>query len=240
MTGVNGEQPMWGLREPVCTATHVMALIWAVYAVGILWRTCRGDPTKRRAIAFYGASMILLFAASSLYHAVIAPAEVIALLRRIDMSMVYVYIVGTCVPVLAILPAGRFRSRVTAAMCSLAAAGIAVRWLVPGNGLEINVALYLLLGWLCLGPLFAVARQVGSRGISLALGGGLLYTFGAVCDVLRWPVLVPGYLESHQLMHMLGFVGSMMHFAFVAQYIVPLRPGPGSEADSPDLAPDTI
>ena len=182
----NGETPIYGLREPICTLTHFAALLWAIYAALILWRMCRGEPLKQRCVGCFGLSMVLLFAASSLYHAVIAPPHVIAVLRRIDMSMVYILIAGTFTPVMSILPAGRQRTAMAVVLWGLAGLGIAVRWFLPGDGFELNVALYLLMGWLGLWPL-AVVSRLSARAVSLAVVGGLFYTAGAVCDVVRWP-----------------------------------------------------
>ena len=57
-----------GLRDPVCSTSHLMAAAWAAYATLVLLRLTPREPARRLAVATFGASTVLLFLASGVFH----------------------------------------------------------------------------------------------------------------------------------------------------------------------------
>lgn len=211
-------------RNPVSAGTHWLWCVLGVYVTGLLWRLCRGDRRRQLSTGAFGLSMVLLYGASGAYHSV--PAEtprLMAFLRLLDHSAIYVLIAGSSTPVFAVLLRGRLRVTLLAMMWGIAAAGIAAKWLLPWPPYELTVTLYVVMGWIGLLPVWQIIRAVGVPGMLWALLGGLFYTFGAVCDAACWPVLLPGVIGAHEVLHLADMGGTLAHLFFIVRYIVPFH-----------------
>jgi hemolysin III len=211
------------LRNPVSAGTHLLWCLWSCYAAALLWRLARGDLLRRCSVACFGLSMVLLYGASGIYHAVPAGHPSLETLRRLDHSAIYLLIAGTYTPIFAVLLRGRLRLALLSLLWALAAAGIACKWLLPWPPHGLTVALYLAVGWVGLLPVYQMTRAVGLRAMAWGLLGGLLYTLGAVCEATRWPVLIPGVLAGHEVLHLCDMGGTLTHVFFVIRYVLPFR-----------------
>ena len=209
------------LRDPVSASTHLAMCVWAVFATLVLWRLCRHDGLKRWTVGCFGLTMILLYGASGTYHALTLPPEELWYFRMLDHSAIYVLIAGTYTPIFAVLLHGWWRASLLTLMWVVAAVGIACKWLLPDLPYPVTVSLYLGMGWLGALPTLELFRAVGLRGLAWGLGGGLLYSAGAVCDIVNWPVLYAGVFGSHEMVHLFDMAGTAAHFIFVVRYVVP-------------------
>src|SRR5262249_52338932 len=156
-----------------------------------LWRLARGDRLRQWSVGCFGLSMVLLYGASGLYHAVIADEPVLRYFRLADHSAIYVLIAGTATPVFAVLLKGRQRLWLLGLVWGLAVLGIACKWLLAAPPYSVPVGLYVAVGWIGLVPVYQLIQAIGLRGTAWGLIGGLLYTAGGVCDAVGWPVLLP-------------------------------------------------
>jgi hemolysin III len=211
-------------RDPVSAASHLLACVFAAYATLILGRLARGERPKRLSLACFGLSMTLLYGASGVYHALPDSAARLVF-RRLDHSAIYGLIAGTYTPVFVVLLRGRLRALMLALIWAVAAAGIALKWLLPLAPSPVTVGLYLAMGWVGILPLRALVRAVGVRAMAWGAFGGILYTAGALCELLKWPVLVPGVVGPHEMMHFFDVGGTMVHFGFMLRYVLPYVPG---------------
>lgn len=215
--------PAIPLRDPVSALTHLAACVFAAYAAILLCRLAHGDRAKQVSMTCFGVSMVVLYAASSLYHAVPLPYDsaAVAVFRRLDHSAIYLLIAGTYTPVFAVLLSGRPRAVLLGAVWLMAAAGITAKWLLPAPPEWLEVGLYLAMGWLAVVPAPALFRAVGMRGMTWAVAGGLCYTAGAACELAKWPVLVPGLIGWHEVFHVFDIAGTALHAVFMARCVVP-------------------
>jgi hemolysin III len=232
------------LRHPVSAATHLFWCLWSAYAAALLWRLARGDRLRQWSVGCFGASMVLLYAASGAYHAAPASApRLVDTLRRLDHSAIYLLIAGTYTPIFGVLLTGRLRAFLLALMWALAAAGIACKWVLPFHPHSLTIALYLGMGWIGLVPVRQITRAVGPCGAAWGYLGGLLYTAGAACEAAGWPVLWAGVVGPHEVLHLFDMAGTLTHVFFVARYVLPFRRGlpPAAHALFPGdaLAPAT-
>jgi hemolysin III len=215
-----------GLRDPVSSATHLLAAAWAAYATLVLIRLAPPGRGRRASAAVYGASMVLLYLASGVFHAVpftLADSPTgFRLFQRADRSAIFLLIAGTNTPVIDALLTGRWRKWCLWGMWGIAAAGVASLWLLPQAPYALTVALYVTMGWLGGVPVVHYYRAVGWRAMNWVLLGGLLYTAGAACDLFQWPVLAvePVRVGPHEVFHVAVVAASAAFFVFVARHVL--------------------
>src|SRR5258708_1272171 len=97
------------LRDPVSSSTHLFTCLCAIFATLLLWRLTRGDRWRRLSVTVYGLSMVVLYAASGLFHGLQLPREELRFYQKLDQSAIYGLIAGTCTPVMAMLLTGKLR-----------------------------------------------------------------------------------------------------------------------------------
>jgi hemolysin III len=213
-------------RDPVSAGTHLLWCVLGAYITAMLWRLSRGDWLRQWSTGTFGLSMVLLYGASGVYHAVQGPASLLPYLQKLDHSAIYVLIAGTYTPIVAVLLRGRLRVFLLALVWGMAGAGILAKWLLPFPPYWVTVSLYIGMGWTGLLPIAQLIRAVGVQGMFWGLLGGLLYTFGGVCDAVRWPVLLPGIIGHHEIVHLADMGGTLIHVFFVVRYVLPFQPPP--------------
>jgi hemolysin III len=218
------------LRDPVSSTTHLLAAGWAAYATLVLIRLAPPGQGRRAAAAVFGLSMVLLYLASGVFHAVpytraTHPVEY-HLFQTADQSAIVILIAGTNTPVIVTLLSGRWRRWWLLGMWGLAAAGVACLWFLPQAPYWTMVALYVAMGWLGGVPVVRYYRAVGWRGMNWAVAGGLLYTAGAVCDLFKWPIVADGPVRvgPHEVFHLAVVAASAAFFVFVVRHVLPYTP----------------
>src|SRR5262245_57346304 len=223
--GIHRTEPFLDfLRDPVSSASHFLAAVLAFVATLFLVRFAGRDHTRRLSVLVFGTCMTFLYASSGLYHALRLPPDELRVYQRLDMSAIYLMIAGSCTPMMAILLRGRFRAVLLAGQWAFAAIGIAALWLLPKPDHAVLVGTYLGLGWLGTVGIWHYWRATGWRGISWAMAGAGFYTLGAAIELTRWPILIPGVVRSHELLHFCDIVGTACHVVFIFRYVLPYQP----------------
>ncbi|HEY7427882.1 MAG TPA: hemolysin III family protein [Gemmataceae bacterium] len=211
-------------RNPVSAGTHLLWCVLGVYITALLWRLSRGDRVRQLSTGAFGLSMVLLYGASGAYHAVPREAPLLMkYLQRLDHSAIYVLIAGTYTPVFAVLLGGRLRVGLLSLVWGLAGVGIAAKWLLPWPPYWLTVTLYIAIGWVGMVPIWPLIRAVGVQAMLWGLLGGVLYTFGGVCDAAKWPILLPGIIGYHEVLHLSDMGGTLIHVFFVIRYVLPFQ-----------------
>ncbi len=230
--------PFLGLRDPISAATHLFACLFAIFAAGLLWRLCRGERRKQLKMACFGLSMVALYGASGIYHALSLPAEQLQVFQRLDHSAIYLLIAGTYTPTFGVLLGGLWRRRFfVASVWALALAGITCQWAIPDAPYWVEIMLYFILGWVALVPIVELFRAVGFRGMQWAFYGGVFYTLGGVSDLIEWPVVYPRIFGPHELFHIFVMAGTFCHIVFMVCHVAPFtypmanKTGPRSSGD---------
>jgi hemolysin III len=211
---------LFDLRDPVSSSTHIFTCLWAIFATLLLWRLTRGDRWRRLSVTVYGLSMVVLYAASGLFHGLQLPREQLRFYQKLDQSAIYGLIAGTCTPVMAMLLTGRLRTSLLAGIWMMAFTGIACMWLLPKAPHSAMVGIYLGMGWMGLMAVWQYYKAVGWRAISWAMAGAGFYTFGAICELTKWPVIWRGAIESHEVLHVSDSIGTFCHFVFIVRYVM--------------------
>ena len=208
------------LRDPVSSLSHLFTAIWALFATALM---CRLAPRPSRTVALvYGTSMVLLYTASGLFHGLYyESAAQHRLFQKLDQSAIYLLIAGTNTPIMAILLPRRWRRWFLSGIWLLACLGIASLWILPKPPHILVVGVYLAMGWIGVVPIRWYYRALGPQAMNWAWLGAACYTFGAVCELSRWPVLSPDWIGPHEVLHFCDSAGSLAFFVFIARHVLP-------------------
>ncbi len=93
----------------------------------------------------------------------------------------------------------------------------------------VGTCVYLMMGWGVVICYARIARVVSHRKLWTLVLGGVLYSLGAVLNLLHWPTLWPEVFDTHALFHLFVIGGSLAHYWFILKVVVPYKPGPGDD-----------
>ena len=210
-----------GLREPVSGLMHLGGAAAAAAGLVVLLVLGRDNPWKELALAVYGVSLVLMFAASAAYHLIQTSPQIGRFLRTLDHSAIYLLIAGTYTPVCLHFFSGFWRWGLLAIIWSMALIGIAVKLFILGAPRWITAGIYLLMGWLALLAVKPMFLAMPTSALVWLLLGGLFFTVGAVVYMTRRPDFYPGVFGFHELWHIFVILGCLSHFIMIAAYVAP-------------------
>jgi len=171
------------------------------------------------AFGIYGATLILLYAASTLYHMLPLSERPLRALRTLDHIAIYFLIAGTYTPIALITLNSRLGWALLAIVWLIATAGIPFKLFCLDAPVWVSTGTYLAMGYLALVALVPLSRAVSTGGIVWLVAGGFAYTIGAVIYTRQYPDPFPGLFGHHEIWHMLVLVGSACHFAFMVYHV---------------------
>jgi hemolysin III len=172
-------------------------------------------------LAVYGASTILLYAASATYHLGAWHGARRAVLRSLDHASIYVLIAGTFTPFCVTLLSGSERVMVLALIWAMAVVGVGASILTPSLPRGFSVGLYLGMGWMGLIPAPTLIGLLPMSALALLVGGGLLYSVGAVVYARRWPDPFPRTFGFHEIFHLLVIAGNAAFLTVIWIWVAP-------------------
>jgi hemolysin III len=138
-----------------------------------------------------------------------------------DHISIYVLIAGTYTPIAWTLLRGSWRLGVLGLVWFWAVLGISVHATWETLPLWLSTGYYLAMGWGAVFCYFEVARGLSHRILSPIVAGGVLYSLGAVFNLLHRPVLWPGVIQAHELFHLFVVAASLLHFSFILTVVAP-------------------
>ncbi len=214
---VEGEESEYTVCEDVVNSiTHGVAAALSIAGLSVLvvLAAIKGDPWRIVAFSIYGGSLVLLYMASTLYHAIRSP-RVRRYLRRADHMAIYVLIAGTYTPFALVSMRGGWGWFLLIAIWTLAVAGILLKMFNMDRWEVVSLVLYVGMGWLALIAVKPVITMVPLPALVWMLVGGLFYTFGIV--FYAWHRLP----FNHAIWHMFVVAGSVAHFFAVLFFVLP-------------------
>ena len=206
------------IREPVNGASHLVGLLLAGAGTLLLLRLATG-PEKLAAFSIYGATLILLYTASSLYHTLPLSERPLRLLRTLDHIAIYFLIAGTYTPIALITLNGPLGWALLGSVWLIAIAGIPFKLFFLDAPVWLSTSTYLAMGYLSLVAVMPLARAVSLSGLMWLVAGGVAYTVGAIIYSRRRPDPFPGLFGHHEIWHILVLIGSACHFAFMVYHV---------------------
>jgi hemolysin III len=167
-------------------------------------------------VAVYAATVLGLFGISALYHRWPWRTDrARSRMRRLDHSMIFVFIAGTYTPVAAIALQPPARTWVLAVVWAGALGGVALQLAWPGAPRWVGVPIYLALGWVAVFVLPDLLHHAGVAALVLLLAGGALYTAGAVCYAIKRPDPWPRTFGYHEVFHLATVLAALAHYVAI-------------------------
>ena len=201
-------------REEIAnTISHGLGLVLAIVALPVLVLSASraGDVRFLFGVCVFGATMVLLYLASTLYHSTTHEAAK-RLFRLFDHTAIFLLIAGTYTPFGFGVLRGPWGWSLLAAVWTLAIVGITLKIIARTRHSPISIGLYVLMGWLAVVAIKPILALVPTPGIVLILAGGIAYTGGLVffaAQRIRY---------NHFIWHLFVIAGTICHFFAVLWY----------------------
>ena len=209
-------EPEYSLAEEVVNSiSHGIGCLLGVIGLVLLLSQASDAGAGALAItsySLYGGSIILLFLASTLYHAIPHP-RARYWLKKIDHAAIYLLIAGTYTPFLLVGLKSPLAHGLMVVIWSLALAGVVFKLVFAHRFAALSLVTYLLMGWLSLVVLYQMVLRLPAGSVWLLAVGGIVYSLGVIFYVAK---RIP---YNHAIWH--GFVlgGSLCHFFAIYFYI---------------------
>ena len=212
-TLVSGRPSTFG-EELANTISHGLGLLLAIVGLPLLVIEAvqRGGALPVLGAAVFGGSAILLYLASTLYHAV-PHARAKALLQRFDHAAIYLLIAGTYTPIALGVLRGSGGWALLGVIWTLAVAGVIFKTLVGARFHRLSTGLYVAMGWLALIAIRPLWQHMAPGGLAWLFAGGIAYTVGVVFYLLHEKLRY-----SHFAWHLFVLAGTGCHFFTVLHY----------------------
>lgn len=210
------------VKDPFSGFSHLVGAVLSIIGLVLLVRYAVADGTVWHIVAFsiFGASLILLYTASSLYHLLTVSEKGSLILRKIDHTMIYVLIAGTYTPVCLIPLRGGWGWSILISIWAIAMAGIIMKLLWFNAPRWLYTLFYLIMGWLIAIAFVPLLHTMPFAAVMWLVAGGLLYTVGAVIYGTKWPRLKSKFFGFHEVFHLFVLYGSFCHFWMMFRYVL--------------------
>ena len=204
------------IEEKINILSHATGFILSIVAFVLLvmHASLHGDVWQIVSFSIFGASLIILYGASTLYHSAKNP-----LLRNklniIDHASIYVLIAGTYTPFTLVTLKGTIGWVIFGISWGLALTGIILKLFFTGKYDLISTIMYVFMGWVIVFAIKPLIHHLPLEGLLWLFAGGISYTIGAILYSIN------KIKFNHAIFHMLVLIGSFCHFVSVFFYVLP-------------------
>lgn len=204
------------VEELANVITHGAGLLLSVvgFAVLLVLAIVHGDVWHVTSTVVYGSSLVILYAASTLYHSAITPHRK-SLLQMLDHCCIYLLIAGSYTPFLLVVLRDGIGPGMLAIVWAIAVFGIVFKLIFRQRFKGLGIFLYLAMGWLGLVVAPAMYAAMGLTPLLYIVAGGVSYTAGMI--FFGWKSIK----HHHAIFHVFVLLGSILHYIAITTYIVP-------------------
>jgi len=202
-------------EEKLNVITHGIGLIFSIIAFILLVMHASEMGTTRHIVSFaiFGISLILLYAASTLYHYFQNP-DIRRKLNILDHASIYVLIAGTYTPFTLVTLKGSLGWTIFGITWGIALVGVFLKLFYTGRYDKISTIAYVVMGWIIIFAIKPLIANLPLNGLYWLMTGGIFYTIGAILysiSKLRF---------NHAIFHVFVLLGSFSHFMAVYFYVL--------------------
>lgn len=196
--------------------SHAVGLLLSVVGLALMLMRAGGSGDVLRIVsaAIFGASLIALYAASTLYHSARDP-KVRSRLRINDHATIYILIAGTYTPITLVTLQGWVGWTIFAVTWGMAVTGVVLKLFFTGRYHLLSTLMYVFMGWIIIFAIKPLMDNLPSAGLNWLLAGGIAYTVGAIL------YSISKIHFNHAIFHLFVMLGSFCHFVAVYSYVLP-------------------
>lgn len=211
-TFYNPIEEKWNVRS------HAFGLVLSIIALVLLVVFASKEGTIKHIVSFsiYGASLIVLYSASTFYHYTQSP-RLRHKLNIFDHAAIYILIAGTYTPFTLVVLKGWMGWTLFGISWGLAIIGVILKLFFTGRFDKISTLAYVLMGWLIIFAIKPLMQNLPLEGLIWLLSGGVFYTIGALIYSFK------NLKFNHAIFHIFVLFGSFCHFMAIFFYVLPLR-----------------
>jgi len=204
------------IEEKINITTHATGFILSIVAFVLLvtHANLHGDVWHIVSFSIFGASLIVLYAASTFYHSA-KKSELRNRLKILDHASIYILIAGTYTPFTLVTLNGTIGWVIFGTSWGLALTGIILKLFFTGKYNLISTLMYVLMGWVIVFAIKPLINNLPLEGLLWLLAGGIFYTIGAILYSIK------KIKFNHAIFHMFVLSGSFCQFMSVFFYVLP-------------------
>jgi len=204
------------IEEKINIISHAIGFILSIVALILLvtHANLHGDVWHIVSFSIFGASLIILYAASTFYHNAKKP-ELRNRLKIIDHAAIFVLIAGSYTPFTLVTLQGTLGWVIFGTSWGLALTGIILKLFFTGKYNLISTLMYVFMGWIIVFAIKPLINNLPFAGLFWLFAGGMAYTTGAILYSIKKIKL------NHAIFHMFVLMGSFSHFVSVFFYVLP-------------------
>ena len=204
------------LEEKANIISHAIGFVLGIIALVLMVVRANtyGDAWHIVSVSIFGASLICLYAASTIYHSAKDP-KIRGRLRVVDHATIYVLIAGTYTPFVLVTLNGWVGWIIFAASWTMAVTGIILKLLYTGKYNLLSTLMYVFMGWMIIFAIKPLINSLSADGLWWLFAGGVAYTVGAILYSIKQIKF------NHAIFHMFVLLGSFCHFVSVYYYVLP-------------------
>lgn len=201
-------------EEVTNVVTHGVGMFFSIPALYYLIGLAKDKGTSAHLIGFatFGVSMLILYSASTIYHAVQEP-NLRKKLNVFDHASIYVLIAGTYTPFSLVGLEGTWKWSILIVVWGVALCGIIFKLFFTGKFDKLSTLLYVAMGWIIIIAYKPLSENISEESIYWLFAGGIAYTIGAVLYMFR---KLP---FNHAIFHLFVLLGTGCHFISVVELI---------------------
>jgi hemolysin III len=205
-------------EERINIGSHALGFILSIVALLLLVRhaVMYGNIWHIVSFSIFGMSLIILYAASTIYHGAENPVFR-SRLRVLDHATIYLLIAGTYTPFTLITLGGFAGWTIFSVSWGMALAGIILKLFFTGKYNIISTLMYVFMGWIIVFALDPLINNLSAEGLFWLVAGGVAYTLGAVLYSIK------KIKFNHAIFHVFVLMGSFCHFVSVYFYVLPVE-----------------
>ena len=194
------------------SVSHGVGIPLAVVAlvVGVVYASLSGDARKIVSVSVYGATLVFMYTASTVYHAATGKAK--QLWNLLDHQSIFLLIAGSYTPITLAGMRGTWGWVLFGLAWGIALFGIVMKCILRNRLMALSTVLYLLMGWLVVIAARPLIHALPRPSLLCLLAGGLFYTVGVAFFAWRRPY-------AHFIWHLFVLAGSAFHFFAVLQIL---------------------
>ena len=201
------------LEEQLNTFSHAIGALLGIAGLVILISQKDSTPWSLFSVLVYGISIIILFSASTIYHAAKTEKRK-HYFRIVDHISIYLLIAGTYTPVLLLMLPDSKGWPLFWAVWGIAAFGVFLKLFFTGRFEVFSTLLYLVMGWLIVFDFSVLADRMDTNGLLFLFAGGLFYTVGIVFYAIN---KIP---YNHVIWHVFVLAGAICHYFMILWFVV--------------------